>query len=210
MFRYIVLGEFKYVSENYEIHDGHFLNGFIFHENTLAQTNYEGLFHLHDKIVCIIDIDPLNDYQPRELPSFIPSPYVSTDGIPILTPKVTFCFKLMNKIGSIQNFENKLVFGSKHFSQEMKFEFIQKENNIYIHSLGKNGSQCLYSTDDERIELSDEATPENNIRLVPGGEYSGLFIMSDGEYYYEVNFDNNEVECAVHMENASLFQLISL
>ena len=118
MFRYIVLGEFKYVSERYEIHDGHFLNGFVFSENTLAPANHEGLFHLHDKIVCIIDIDPLNDYQPRELPPFVPSPYVSTDGVPILTPKTSFCFKLMNKVGNAQDFEDKLVFGSEHFAQD--------------------------------------------------------------------------------------------
>src|ERR1700753_3737140 len=163
MFRYIVLGEFKYVSERYQIHDGHFLNGFVFSENTLAPANHEGLFHLHDKIVCIIDIDPLNDYQPRELPPFVPSPYVSTDGVPILTPKTSFCFKLMNKVGNAQDFEDKLVFGSEHFAQGMDFEFIQRDNDIYIRSLGEDDYRCLCSTDQERIELSDEVTPENNI-----------------------------------------------
>jgi hypothetical protein len=216
MFRYIVLGEFKHVllNENrLEIHDGHYLNGSVFEENTLAPAEHEGMFHLEDKIVCMIDIDDLNDDSPRELTPFTDSPMVSTDGIPILSRKAAFQFKLFNDIGNAHEFENKLVFGSECFQQGMGFEFIQRENNIYIHSLGENDNRCLCPTDDERVELSDEVTPENHIQLIPRGEYPGLFIMSDGEHYYQVQFykgSYGEVECAEHMDDATLFQLISL
>jgi hypothetical protein len=213
-FRYIVIGEFKYVLLNegrLEIHDGHYLHGSVFEENHLESSEQEGLFHLEDKLVCTVDVDSLNDFQPRELAPFTPSPIVSTDGIPIFTSKACFCFKLFKDVGEAYEFENKLIFRGNIFTQGMTFKFIQEENDIYIRSMEENDDRFL-CYNDNNIRFTEEMPKNNNIQLVPG-KYAGLFYMYDGRYYYVVRFytaSYGEVIRVNSKDEATIFQVISL
>jgi hypothetical protein len=213
-FRYIIIGEFKYVLLNegrLEIHDGHYLNGSVFEENHLHPLEQKGLFQLEDKLVCIIDVDDLNDFQPRELTPFTLSPIVSTDGIPIFSSKASFCFKLLNDVGEAYEFEDKFVFRGNIFTQGITFEFIHEENEIYIRSLEENDDRYLCYKDNN-IYFTEERPKENNIQLIPG-KYNGLFYLYDKEYYYAVRFytaSYGEVIRVNNKDEASVFQLISL
>jgi hypothetical protein len=213
-FRYIVIGEFKYVLLNegrFEIHDGHYLNGTVFEENNLESSGEEGLYYLEDKLVCTVDVDDLNDFQPRDLSPFTPSPIVSTDGIPIFTSKASFCIKLFSDVGEVDEFDDKLVFRGNIFTQGMSFKFEQEDNEVYIQSLGEDDYRYLCHQDN-KIYFTEDKPRDNNIQFVVG-KHPGLFYLYDGEYYYIVRFykaSYGEVIRTDSIENATVFQLISL
>jgi hypothetical protein len=213
-FRYIVIGEFKYVLLNegrLEIHDGHYLHGSVFEENHLQPSEQEGLFHLEDKLVCTVDVDNLNDFQPRELSPFTQSPIISTDGIPIFSSKASFCFKLLKNVGEASEFEDKFVFRGNIFTQGLTFEFVHEENEIYIRSLDENDDRYLCYQDNS-IYFTEDKPKENNIQLV-SGKYNGLFYLYDGEYYYAARFykaSYGEMARVNSKDEATIFQLISL
>jgi hypothetical protein len=213
-FRYIVIGEFKYVLLNegrLEIRDGHYLHGSVFEENHLQPSEQEGLFHLEDKLVCTVDVDNLNDFQPRELSPFTQSPIISTDGIPIFSSKASFCFKLLKNVGEASEFEDKFVFRGNIFTQGLTFEFVHEENEIYIRSLDENDDRYLCYQDNS-IYFTEDKPKENNIQLV-SGKYNGLFYLYDGEYYYAARFykaSYGEMARVNSKDEATIFQLISL
>ncbi|KAG2172418.1 hypothetical protein INT43_004960 [Umbelopsis isabellina] len=210
-FRYVVLGEYKYVllsGNNLEIHNGHYLNGTVFEENELESAEKEGLFKLQDNLVCTIDVDQENDFQARDLTPFTPSSFVSTDGIPILTSKASFCIKLFNEPGEAIEFDDKLVFRSNIFTQGMTFKF---EDEVYIQSLGEDDYRYL-SHDDNHVYFSDDKPVDSNVWFVQG-EHPGLFNLYDGKNYYSTRFvkaSYGEVVKVDSKDEATVFQILSL
>ena len=210
-FRYIVLGEFKYVvlnDNNYEIHDGHYLNGTIFNKNELEPSEEEELFYLQNKLVCIVNVDKLNNFQPRDLTPFTQSSLISTDGIPIMTRKALFCIKIFDDIGETAEFDNQFIFRENIFTQGMLFRFV---DDLYIQSLESNDNKYLCHRDGT-IHFTENKPVDNNVWFV-AGKHSGLFYLYDGEHYYVVRFytaSYGEVEQVNNIDDATVFQLISL
>jgi hypothetical protein len=210
-FRYVVLGEYKYVllnDNNYEIHDGHYLNGTIFHENRLEPSEEEELFRLHDKLVCVVDVDQLNNFQPRDMTPFTQSSLISTDGVPIMTNKASFCIKIFNDIGEVDKYDNQLIFKGNIFTQGMPFKFV---DDLYIQSLELNNGRYLYHKDG-KIHFIEGKPVDNNVWFVKG-RHPGLFYLCDGDHYYVVRFytaSYGEVLQVDNKDEATVFQLISL
>ena len=217
-FRYIVTGEFKYVTENEDgslsMHDGHFLNGTIFEDNNLEESEEEGLFYLHDKLVQLVYLDGINNFQPRELTPFTPSPMVSADGIPLFSNKASFCFNIFNEPGNGSEFDDKFVFGGEDFCQGISFEVIQEDNEVYIKSLitGDERYLCVDIVDGKHTICFTEGKPvDNNIKLIPG-KHKGMFYIHDGTAYYKVDFykaSYGEFVRANSKDEATLLQFIS-
>jgi hypothetical protein len=160
-------------------------------------------------VVQIACIDPFDDYQPPDnAPDFIASPFVSADGVPLLTSSMQFCFNIVGETCSAVEDQSKLIFNDDNYTQGFNFNLVEEDGDYYIKTsfnhkyLGIVGNSVVYL--DER--------PQHNIALT-AVRYPSMFVIGNGSQYYKVTFfksNYGELIAVDDMAKATPLQFISV